>query len=121
MFYLKTASYGNAHQELAWCSVHGINVRKVYHCSLIAQVFKWRISKVKVNAFHQHVGGNKHTSVVSRVGAVLQHGTVIAHAKQSRLILHFHVGCEMVYQTKLAESGYFGHILLQNRVSKIKS
>ena len=66
------------HGDLLWLAVHGIHIAEVDHSRLVAQVAKWRVGQVEVNAFEQHIGGDECAQVA--VAAVVEHRAVVAHA-----------------------------------------
>ena len=66
------------HGDLLWLTVHGIHIAEVDHSRLVAQVAKWRVSQVEVNAFEQHIGGDECAQVA--VAAVVEHRAIVAHA-----------------------------------------
>ena len=78
--------------------IHGINIRKVDHDGFIPQVLQGAVHQVKMDAFHQQVGGDNREEV-----AVVDHGGVIANSFERGRIAQREILSQMIDQAELAE------------------
>ena len=105
VLYRESARKGDAHDELARRTVHGIHVGEVYGGSLVTEVLEGRVSEVEMNAFHEHVARYEHL-----LAGIRQDCAVVAHAEQRGGIMYGQTAGEAVYQPELSECGDFSSL-----------
>ena len=68
----------------------------------IAKVLQCHIAQVEMYTLKQEVGGDKCFFIL-----VIEHCSIVAYAHNARFVIEFETLGDAVYQTKLAQSGYF--------------
>ena len=102
VFNAEALAQGQADEELARGGVHGIEVGKVDHGGLVAQVLERSVDEVEVDALHEHVGADQHLFV-----GVVHHGTVVAYAVDGGGVLRGDVVGQVSDETEFTQSRYF--------------
>ena len=100
----KAFGEAQSHKQLRGPAVHGIDVGKVDHGRLVAQVLEGGVGEVKMYAFEQQVGGDKREAICG----VTDGGCVVANAEDGCVVAGRNAVRQSVDESELAQRGDFG-------------
>ena len=99
-------AFGEAqgHKQLRGPTVHGIDVGKVDHGSLVTEVFERRVSEIEVDTFEKQVGRDQREAICG----VTDGGCVVANAEDGCVVAGRNAVRQSVDESELAQRGDFG-------------
>ena len=104
VFHGKAFGEAQGHEQLRGPTVHGVDVGKVDHGRLVAQVLEGGVGEVKMYAFEQQVGGDKREAICG----VTDGGCVVANAEDGCVVAGRNAVRQSVDESELAQRGDFG-------------